>query len=193
VNIAGKSNRPEGVSVTFVLKWTIAALAIFVGIGSGIYTGISLSQTGYAAQLGSNASYLEVGDQMPDYTLYDADGTAITLAELCNQGSVLLAFVSTGCGACDALTRYWQRKVFTQLDSRIQLIWLYDSLEALPEENHLAMYGVRNMRTNRRDHMQDDGIAATPTLVGLGPNRTIEFISTGFDRRIGAKQINDLL
>lgn len=179
------------------LKWILAGLIIFIGVSAGIYTGLALSQQGYGLPAGENSSnltYLEIGQEFPNYSLRDAsNGRLVTVSELSNQGPVLLVFVSSGCGACVAMEQYWRRKVFDQLDSQIQLIWVYDSTETIAANSLPAEYGVRIVQTARRSQSDEDGITATPTLIGLNRDRRIQFIVVGFDRNVRSDFINDLV
>ena len=89
--------------------------------------------------------------------------------------------------------RYWRKMVVSELRADIQLALVFDMdgwTGTLDTTSNLFFPGVRIFTTDRQAQREDDGIAGTPILVGLGRNSEIRFISPGFNRQVGSEFIN---
>jgi hypothetical protein len=188
----------DAINSRFIVKWIIAAVIICAGVGGGIYAGFALSNEGYglpSEQALKNTTYLEIGQQFPDYELKDQiSGMKLKVSTLNERGSLLFAFVSSHCGACEAMNKYWEKRIVQHLDKDIHLIWVYDAFE---EENKgfdsTALAAARVMTTDRAKQIGTDGITATPTFVGITSDRNIALVVNGFDKNIDADYFNDRL
>ena len=183
-----------------VLKSLVAGIVIFVGIAGGIYTGMAFSNKGLLGVSPAdlpNSSYLDLGEQFPNYTLWNPkDGTETTVAKLVSRGPTLLVFVSSTCGACKTMAGYWKRKEISNLRDDIQIALVYDKDELMSEygmADILDLPGSLVLGIDRSANKTDDGISATPTFVALNTDGKIEMIMTGFRRDIGSKFLNELL
>lgn len=189
---------PDTINSRFIIKWIIAAVIICAGVGGGIYAGFALSNEGYglpSEQALKNTTYLEIGQQFPDYELKDyRSGMKLKVSHLIQKGPMLLVFVSSHCGACEAMNTYWEKRIVQHLDKDIQLYWVYDVLE---EENRgfdsTALPAARVMTTMRAKQMSSDGITSTPTFVGITSDRNIALVINGFDKNVDADYFNDRL
>ncbi len=188
----------DTINSRFIIKWVIAAVIICAGVGGGIYAGFALSNEGYglpSEQVMKNTTYLEIGQQFPDYELKDyASGETIKVSDLGKKGSALLVFVSSHCSACEMMNTYWERRIVNHLDKDIQLIWVYDAMEEESKGfDSTALPSARVVTTVRAKQMSNDGITATPTFVGITSDRSIALVLNGFDKNIDADFFNDRL
>ena len=191
-----ESETTTGTIRQFMLKWLFAAACLFVGISGGVYTGMDLSGRTLgepSPEARENSTFLDVGEMFPDYELLNViDSTVIRVSDLTAISSVLLVFASSSCSACDMMNTFWRKRVLPKLAADVQVVWVFDAFESLSPENYDRLpKRVKIVTTQRDEQFTEDGITATPTLIGIQRGGAIGFIINGFDRRIGAEFVQD--
>lgn len=185
----------------YIVKAIIASVLIFVGVGGGIYVGTAFSNRSIFNDTSpgglSNNSYLEIGSKFPDYTLVDhKTGQELSISNLTVQKPTLLFFLSTSCDVCYKLSDYVKSSIIPNLRDDIQIAIIFDSTEianvkSIPDA--LIFPGSKIFVTDRRSQNLDDGINIMPSVVGLYVDRKIRFIMSGYNRKINAGFINEIL
>ncbi|HXG42429.1 MAG TPA: TlpA disulfide reductase family protein [Dehalococcoidia bacterium] len=125
---------------------------------------------------------LEKGHPAPDFALPSLDGRTYRLSEGLASGPVLLAFVKTGCGACDLALPYLERLAAAYSAQGLQL-WV---ISQHPPER-IGPY-ARQMGLTVPVLVDADGFPAssaydppaTPTLCLVGRDGKVAFYSHGF-------------
>jgi hypothetical protein len=182
----------------FVLKCLLAATIVFVGICGGALTVTSLIGRGLwspGPKTLNNTSLLDIGAQFPDYPLFSVQSDSLTsILQVVKNTPTVLLFVSKNCDVCVALDEFWSKRVLPSLDKSIQVVLVYDSSEvAQVAGTQSPVIGAKQFLTPRWSQMPKDGLSSTPAIVGLRGDGRIEFISSGFDKRIGARFIMKML
>ena len=125
---------------------------------------------------------LREGDPAPDFSLPSLDGRTYRLAEALTSGPVLLAFVKTGCAACDLALPYLERLAAAYAPRGLQL-W---AISQHPPER-IGPY-ARQMGLTVPVLVDADALTAsaaydppaTPTLGLVGRDGKVAFYSHGF-------------
>ncbi len=125
---------------------------------------------------------LSEGDPAPDFWLPALDGGTYRLAEAVAAGPVLLAFVKTGCAACDLALPYIQRLATTYAERGLR-VW---AVSQHPPER-IGPY-ARQMGLTVPVLLDSDGFPAssaydppaTPTLCLVDGQGRVAFYSYGF-------------
>lgn len=184
----------------FLLMAVVTTVVLVVGVGAGTYLGFATS----GVKIGTtpkeylqNNSYLKLGDSFPDYEMTNIDtGVRTTVSSLYRSGPIVMVFVEPGCNACNLLSDAWKGSLLKEIDRNIQVAIVYDSEAVENEQTHDFLYDwprASRLSSNRSSQLDIDGIFATPTIVGLDENGSVQFISTGFDVRVDANFINHYL
>ena len=176
----------------FVLRSVIAGIIGAVALAAGIYAGNAFSGTrsNYSPESLTNDSFLEIGDDFPNYALTDvATKDTVDVSTVTATYGAILVFADGSCGACEFMFQFWEHRVLPQLAERIRIVVIYDAADSdtgafAKVRTHLPSAQI--MVTQRLSQNQSDGIFQTPTLVAVDRLRKIRFLSTGFDRKISA-------
>jgi thiol-disulfide isomerase/thioredoxin len=192
--------RGDSISLGRVGRYLLAGAIVFASILGATYLGFSLAmRTSWSdQQLRSlNRSYLDVGDHIPDYEVFDVSTRQkTTLRSLMGNRPALLLFVSTTCGPCQAMSDYWDRKVLSTLKSEIAVFALFDDSDWFSDSTRShSNHPFKNAKvlTIDRDAYKDfDGITTTPTLVAIASDGRVKLVATGFSRKVGSDVLNDV-
>ena len=178
-----------GDSHSFLLRWLIIGAILSAAVAAGIYSGYALSGKTASARPDSLAttSFLKIGDEFPDYELWDAQlNLTTTVRHVTGGGSTLMAFVSKDCGACWSLVEYWGEKVVPQSDPGIRVLRVFDAADRPlpdPRRDQLHLPRSRIVTTHRSTQKAIDGIDLTPTVIGLDENSKTRPSQRGGERR----------
>lgn len=190
----------NGLSSPKLLQYLVAGVIGCAAIAAGIYLGFSSameSASGKRLLHSLNHSYLDIGDPVPDYELWDAESQRKTSVKQLTEGRpALLLFVSTSCGACHSMSDYWATKVVPLLSKDIVWLTIYDAGDwngdsaSAVEDRLFPMATV--MTADRDEQEKKDGITSTPTLVAVKADGQIALIATGFSREVSGEFLNGL-
>jgi len=189
-----------GVFLRFTGKWLLAASILSLGLASGIYYGNRWvrGSTSLAGVEITNYALLDSGERFPNMTLTNLkDGNTFELSDIASQRSIVLVFVAQECGFCHLLLSYWDKKVLPKLSPNITPILVFD-IDDTPLED-IESYDISHSHqfiiaaTDRSHQRKEDGIASTPTIVGLKPGMEIDFIQSGFNRGVTGEFLNSRL
>ena len=185
----------RGLSVS-ILRLFAGALFLMFAIAAGItlggrWLGASNELTPERIQ---QRSYLEIGDTIPDYSLHDPiSGEDIRVSDLWRRGPLLLILAGMDCPHCKGMMKRWPRMVIPELASDIQIVLLFGQNDWSGKDvtaNGLILPRMTAYVTDRETQVEEDGLAGTPTVVGIGEDGRIRFISPGDNPGVGSKFIN---
>ena len=181
------------------LRWGVAGIIAVVAVAGGVYTGnaLSLKADSLSPNSLTNDSFLDVGDQFPDYSLVDiSNGDTVRVSEMASSHGALLVFADASCGVCEYMFQYWGRKVMPKLAEGTRVVVIFDSGDTDTSafsgaRQHLSSAVVAT--TDRHSQSESDGVFQTPTLIAIDRHNRIKFVCTGFDRRVTADFLNNTL
>lgn len=186
-----------GSSLARPLQLIALGLVIFGGIAGGMYVGSawSLQARVLTPESARNDSFYDLGEVFPNHKLRDVRSRQdVHVRDLAAQGPLLLVYARQDCNYCRLMIEYWKRKVVSALRSDIQIVMVYAEEDFIPgDESHLELSNLiqcRTVTTEREIQEEEDGINATPTVVGIGTDSRIQFIISGFDREVSSAFIN---
>lgn len=191
-----KSNK----SLAHPLQFLALGFVIFAGIAGGMYVGTAWSHRfrDLTPESAQNDSFYELGEEIPNYKLWDVNTREdLHVRDLLARGPALLVFVREDCDYCKLMMEFWKRKVVSDLRSDIQIVLVYDDKDFSPEVTGSYKLGNlvrgRIVTTDREAQHEEDGIIATPTVIGVGTDSRIQFVVSGFNRDVSFAFINQNL
>lgn len=179
-----------------MLRLLAGALILTLAIAGGILLGGRWLQASNAVTPDriQHRAYLSIGDVFPDYALHDpVNCSHIRASDLWRRAPLLLILVATDCPHCKAMMKRWPRMVIPELASDIQVVLIFDQRDWSGEDrtaNGLTLPRMTAYVTDRETQVEEDGLAGTPTLIGIGKDGRIRFISPGDNPQVGSEFIN---
>jgi hypothetical protein len=168
---------------------------MFIAAAGGVYVGINVALRSRAHDPDSfqNRTFLSIGQKLPNYELWHSGShTKHHINDIARRGSVILVFMSSACGVCNTMVTFWNQHVIPELDDNVKLISIYDDDDwrDMDSVSRPTSFAGAEIYTTDRKKTALDGITATPSVIGLSERATIEFIVTGFDRRLDPSFLN---
>jgi len=184
----------------YLLRALVAGVIATVSIAVGVYVGFTQSlQTSGDVTPDSlrNDSYLDIGEPMPSAIVsLIGDDREASLSKLLEGRRSLVVFMSGGCGACNTMIRYWNKKLVPKLATDIQIVCVYDQDELEDARTALQEEQLRNAIAVTVDDSfmrENAGIFVMPTTVGVSNGGIIAFIASGMDKRITSEFLDATL
>jgi hypothetical protein len=188
--------RKERSITTAALRWLAGTAFLTLAIALGILLGgrwLAANNRLIPEQI-RHGSYLDLGGVFPNYVLADPrSGLATDVLTLSHNAPLLLILAGRECPHCEHMMKHWRKKVLPHLTDGIQVALIFDAEDwsgADPTANGLVSEGIKAYVTDRRAQIEDDGLAGTPLVVGLGTDGRIRFISPGDNPLVGSEFIN---
>lgn len=170
------------------LKYFILFIVIVAGIFAGFFISVKSGLTEqYSNRVPSpsqlnNTTTLKVGEQFPSLEVYDLQDNPIDFSQLLEGHKTIVGILSAGCSPCEAFVQYFEESdLISSKEYRVLLLsfdrdyfaenFSFQAFKLLPE-------------------IEDDlSINVYPTIVGVGEDLTIRFVSSGFSGVINEKFI----
>ncbi|MDH3890140.1 MAG: redoxin family protein [candidate division Zixibacteria bacterium] len=174
-----------------ILKW----VGIFVIMTAGVFTGMTLSikYTGAGSRGAEvlpaslrNSTNLEIGQTMPSITAYHQDGEPMDLQSVLVGRKTVLGFVSQTCGPCKQFIKFLEGSELLASEGYQILL-----LSVKPEDD-LANYVLPVFRVSE-ELQKELAIDMVPTMIGIGEDATIQFVSCGFSGIITDEYVEEYL
>ena len=172
------SPRPESGFGAFLLKALVLFVVITAGVAIGFLIASHISKRDVAGQFDTqiadalNQTSLAVGDSLPDINVRDEGDSTLALTSLVRGRKAILAFVSEGCEPCGELLEFLKERC-NRGKGRCEVVVLAVGVQGY-EAQGFDVFSVDRPTT---DELR---INIFPTAIGLNPDGTIAFVSSGF-------------
>lgn len=171
-----------------VLLTVIIAIGVFCGIYAATATGIADRVGWRSITPGTmdNQSRLRLNELWPLITVTDLADRPVTFDTVLSGRKTVIGFVSQGCEACRIFAEQFG-KVHQESGGAFQLVLLSPNAEFFA-----ATYGCRAYRITD-DLLSQYAIGIFPTIVGIGDDGVIKFVSSGYPPKLNAAFVKKYL
>ena len=172
--------------IVFIL---MGGVVLFAAIFFGIRTGLAVKGGEFSELTPNdlmNRTRLATGDDLPDLSIRNIDGSLTTLREACGDRPTVAAFVMPGCGPCGDLLSTWEASQVYAPENGFSIILIVAVADDNIDLGEIAGFDDR-YRVYTCDHVQLDnqiGIGTFPTLIGISERAAISFVSNGFSNKL---------
>lgn len=170
----------------------LKAVVLFVVIAGGVATGFLVANHlskrdvvgGFEIEPSDllNQTALAIGDTLPDITVLDGRDSTLALTPLVRGHKAILGSVSRGCEPCDELLEFLEERNLREA-GRCGVVLLAAGVQRYEAEG----YDVYRIDRPTIDELK---IRIFPTVIGMNPDRTVAFVSSGFSRVMTAPVID---
>ena len=180
--------RPGSGLGVFLLKAAVLFVVITGGVVAGFVIANHLSKRNVAGGFDIGASGLlnqtsvAVGDTLPDISVRDERDSTLALAPVVEGRKAILGFVSNGCEPCDDLLEFLEERKVREA-GRCLVVLLAAGIQGYQAEG----YNVFRVDRPTIDQLK---IRIFPTVIGMEPDGTVAFVSSGFSRLMTAPVID---
>ena len=170
-----KSAAFKDLFLKYFILFTVIVAGIFAGFFISVKSGLTerySNRVPSPSQL-NNTTTLEVGEQFPSLEVYDLQDNPVDFSQLLEGRYSIVAFVSNGCTPCTRLITFLDTLSAVKAGD-FQIVLLARDAEPFRKT---TPFQTLELKTETYEQLNVD---IFPTILGVGADGRIRFVSSGF-------------